>query len=1255
VLRDNKIDLFVAIQNYTKTKSLSEIIQLVTSGADLTVTNSDKKTPMQVLADLKLWECINVIAGMKADEGDKARYGDAFLTAVKEDKLDTASILIKARAKITWYNTTSGNRCLHWAVKNRNLKMIELLLNAGAFLEEVNQDKQTAMQLAAALGYWDCVKLMADTKKTDETDAFKYTDVLFTAIKTHQASPESDHIEVITSLIAAGADLAALNADKTTPIQLAKILKHWDCVVAIAKAKKTCKTDIAHYGSPLIIAVSNNDYDTAKVLLEAGASTTWYTSDDENRCLHWAVKNRNIKLIELLLKHNSDLTTKNKKGKTPIQLAAELEYWDCVETIAKKNDSDDKEEAAYGDAVRRAVIKGQLNTVKVLVKAKAPVTWQTTSTKMTCLHEAVCQDNNLEMVQLLLSNGANIAAVNTDDRTPIMLAASKKQWTYVEAIANSQKIDEQDTVKYGAALYYAVYYDNLKIAELLLKAKAPVTWFSADDKNYLLHIAVTNNNPKMIELLLTSGADLHGKNKGGQTPLELACALGKWDCVDVFMRDKKFKFKDSVSAGLAFIDAIKAGRLDVATYLLSAGASATECTKTDAFTALHWAVNQNNPKAIRYLLERINLQTTLSNSDETPIELASRLSHWDCVQDLLEAHPARDKTQKIVENLHYENTLLNAIKGGNYAIARLLLEHHAPCSRCNSEWGNIALYWAVKNNKPAIIELLRQYGADATVKNKDAKTLHALAKELGFTACVIALDKDNQNEFSCDVLTSISKRDKLFESIKDNAVAAADIPGTLNMIEKINQSILRNDIVELNARRETLRYQVNQSNQSYESTYANLLSNTNKQQQMQQLEIENINTLIKVMNTLVKFPDSVIPAFDLYTIGEMQKMGSVEADHVMTIVDQIQKIRAYVSTLSNWLDQLEKKINSTSWKKNLIPEMAIAIIPDVWIDGIPDHVQDLKKELAKINSSNTASEIITIYAEIVKIFLTIGESSRRHPDTAQFYKINNRELAKINFADSQLPSTQYPFATNVQYQNDIQQTSSLYQTQVQQQPISEFYFGELAGTNYPLSVSQIPLPTLPPSYEASIENKRMPESQSHITSLNHSELFQPTAPSIYPSLKDYSSFVPVVTQNFPQEQFADWKLPLFSYTSDSINLNQTQSEQPTEIIEVKESLLLPLQPTKVVPIEAIQVNANETIVVQNALIENQQNDLLQEQLTEKNALIGTLTEEDKKFNESFPLIPKQPLNMFNERSRPNVEIKQNNSQNSSVQVKQYAM
>lgn len=281
--------------------------------------------------------------------------------------------------------------------------------------------------------------------------------------------------------------------------------------------------------------------------------------------------------IELLVKL-ADLTAIQDE-ETPIQLARSLGHWDVVKVICETKYAARYDFEHYGDVLRSALHEGKDELVEPLLKANASVNWFTTTGKFHCMHSAV-KNRKVKLIKLLLDYNASLTDKNSDEQTPIHMAAKLGYWDCVEAIAKCRATDKADAAKYCLALFHAAYAKEVKTVEGLLAAGTSAEVeriYETGTYNSILHIAVKNNDLPMIELLLQYKVSVYSRNLAGQTPLELACELGHWDCARRLMgKFNEYKFNGSETSGLAFIHAIKAGQLDIARGLKERGAPITK-------------------------------------------------------------------------------------------------------------------------------------------------------------------------------------------------------------------------------------------------------------------------------------------------------------------------------------------------------------------------------------------------------------------------------------------------------------------------------------------------------------------------------------------------------------------------------------------------------------------------------------------------------------------------------------------------------
>ena len=120
----------------------------------------------------------------------------------------------------------------------------------------------------------------------------------------------------------------------------------------------------------------------------------------------------------------------------------------------------------------------------------------------------------------------------------------------------------------ATALHWAVYRDDVEIAQALLEAGADAAATNREGMTAIA-LAAVNGNAAMIELLLDAGADPDAKLRNGETPLMMTARTGNPDAIEA---------------------------------LLERGAEIDAREDLRGTTALMWAAAYGNPEAVRVLI-----------------------------------------------------------------------------------------------------------------------------------------------------------------------------------------------------------------------------------------------------------------------------------------------------------------------------------------------------------------------------------------------------------------------------------------------------------------------------------------------------------------------------------------------------------------------------------------------------------------------------------------------------------------------------
>ena len=172
----------------------------------------------------------------------------------------------------------------------------------------------------------------------------------------------------------------------------------------------------------------------------------------------------------------------------------------------------------------------------------------------------------------------------------------------IDEIENGAEVNA--TNEYGRTpLYWAVYDENLEIAQLLIANGADLT---ATDKygNTPLHWAAESGDLDAAQLLIANGADVKAIDKNGRTPLHSAVDSGNLDAAKLLIANGANVNATNQDRETPLHRAVINGHLATAQLLIENGADLT-VTDNDERTPLHWASLKGDIE-IAQLLEIVN-------------------------------------------------------------------------------------------------------------------------------------------------------------------------------------------------------------------------------------------------------------------------------------------------------------------------------------------------------------------------------------------------------------------------------------------------------------------------------------------------------------------------------------------------------------------------------------------------------------------------------------------------------------------------
>ncbi len=335
---------------------------------------------------------------------------------------------------------------------------------------------------------------------------------------------------------------------------------------------------------------------------------------------------------------------------TPIQLAISLGHIETVQAILENISH-----ALYRQLLKNAIRNNEFKTVDVLMKKFDPLqnilpdTEEPHAIPQTPIQLAVSL-GHIETAQAILENTSHALDRNNgnllyiavrkndhamitlllgyfglsrerrkgEEKTPLQLAYDEKHIDCVKAFISQhadaeeyKSIDPQAQAEYKLILIQAVQDSQYNLVELLLDVHTPQQC-PDPQKGTCLHIAVKNNDPQMIELLLDYQGyhyDKHEYKTDKETlllsPIELAAHLEHWECVKPFAIRHKATSKDDVTAYAKTLESVVSnskGPNNLIEPLVEAGGSLKNGDFYKKFNILDAAIKSKNTTKIALLL-----------------------------------------------------------------------------------------------------------------------------------------------------------------------------------------------------------------------------------------------------------------------------------------------------------------------------------------------------------------------------------------------------------------------------------------------------------------------------------------------------------------------------------------------------------------------------------------------------------------------------------------------------------------------------
>ena len=669
-----------------------DAIKVLKSGADPNITNADGNTclHLSILHGCSK-EVVQMIIDHGAHVNATNKNGlTALMITCERGNIDVMNVLLKAGSDPA-ITDASGNTCLQCLVlQGCSIEVLQTIIDHGAQVNATNKNGQTALMMASDCGYLNGINMLlragadpnvinvngstclhfaschGSSKEVLQTIIDHGVNVNATNKKGHTAlmmASEFGHLDDIHVLLKAGAQPNITDVYGNTCLHFPVIQgRHIEVLEAIIDHGVDVNASNKKGQTALMIATEKGNIDALNVL-KAGADPN-ITNADGNTCLHLSILHGCRKeVVQMIIDHGAHVNATNKNGLTALMIASCKGNVDGVNALLKTGanhyitDADGNTCLHYSifgkwrrevlemiidhgahvndtgenghTALMMACERGNIDGINLLLKAGADVNISCAKGN-TCLYRCMIGEYKNEVLQTMISCGAQVNTINEEGLTALMIASKRGNIDGINLLLKAGADGNISCAKGNTCLHHCMIEDcKSEVLHALSNSGAQVNAINKRGRTALM-IAIEKGHIDGINVLLKAGADPNIIDVDGNTCLH--CSI-LWDCrTEVLhtMIDNGAQVNATNKNGLtALMMASYCGYLNGINMLLRAGAD-PNVINANGSTCLHFASCHGSSKEVLQTIidHGVNVNAT-NKKGHTALMMASEFGHLD--------------------------------------------------------------------------------------------------------------------------------------------------------------------------------------------------------------------------------------------------------------------------------------------------------------------------------------------------------------------------------------------------------------------------------------------------------------------------------------------------------------------------------------------------------------------------------------------------------------------------------------------------